>query len=122
MAPLDVLRLGVQLGVVGNRDARLVVHGELGRDGVGVAELLLVPPEVDGLLPLAAFEPAINSASQEDSAMEVCFLEPQEIAALLSMETKPEVECLTAQSESVMPCSAVMPASWVRPRSLVRSR
>ena len=41
VAPLDVLGLGVQLGVVGNRDARLVVHSELGREGVGVAELFL---------------------------------------------------------------------------------
>ena len=35
--------------------------------------------------------------------MEVCFLLPQLMAALLSMKTSPDVEYLNAQSESVMP-------------------
>ena len=42
----------------------------------------------------------MSLASQDDSATEVCCLLPQEMAALLSMKTKPEVECFTAQSES----------------------
>ena len=37
----DVLSLRVELGVVGDGDARLVVHCQRGREGVGVAELLL---------------------------------------------------------------------------------
>ena len=45
----------------------------------------------------------MSSAPQDNSATEVCFLLPQEMAALLSITTKPKVECFTAQSESVMP-------------------
>ena len=45
----------------------------------------------------------MGSASQDESTTEVCFWLPQELAALFSMKMKPEVECLTAQSESVMP-------------------
>ena len=46
---------------------------------------------------------AISSDSHEDNATEGCFLEPQLIAAWLSMNTQPLVECFTAQSESDMP-------------------
>ena len=50
MSTRDVLRLRVKLGVVGDGDTSLVVHGQLGWEGVGVAELLLIAPVVNGLL------------------------------------------------------------------------
>ena len=77
----------MELGVVGDRNARLVVHCQLGGEGVGVSKLLLVSTKVYGLLGrLQAYsEPAMSSASQEESATEVCFLLPQQMAAGLSM-------------------------------------
>ena len=43
------------------------------------------------------------SASQEERAIVTCRLEAQDMAAPDSMNTEPEVECFTAQSESLMP-------------------
>ena len=50
---------------------------------------------------LAASEAAITSASVEEREMVGCFLEPQLIAADWNMNTLPDVECFTAQSESL---------------------
>ena len=47
---------------------------------------------------LAASDAAMISHSQEERAMDGCFLDPHEIAAFDIENTKPEVECLTAQS------------------------
>jgi hypothetical protein len=43
------------------------------------------------------------SASQEDKATAFCFSQPQETAARQNRNTHPVVECLVAQSESVIP-------------------
>ena len=52
---------------------------------------------------LEASEAATISASQDESATDFCFFEPHAMAAELYMNTKPEVECFVAQSESVWP-------------------
>ena len=54
---------------------------------------------------LAASEAAIISDSHEERAMEGCFFDPHDIAAFDIENTKPDVECLTAQSASDMPDS-----------------
>ena len=46
VATLDVLRLRVELGVVGDGNARLVVHCQLGRAGVGWCSR--APPGIGG--------------------------------------------------------------------------
>ena len=56
---------------------------------------------------LEASEAAMISASQLESAIEACLLDPQEMAALESMKTQPDVEWRTAQSESVIPYGVV---------------
>ena len=43
------------------------------------------------------------SASQDESATHGCFFEHQDTAAEAKVKTKPVVECLTAQSESLIP-------------------
>ena len=45
------------------------------------------------------------SASQEERATLFCFFDDQLIAADMYLYTQPVVECLTAQSESVIPCN-----------------
>ena len=45
------------------------------------------------------------SASQEERATLGCFFEPHETVAELKSKVKPEVECFTAQSESLCPFS-----------------
>eukprot|EP00965_Chrysotila_dentata_P109770 3627422-Pleurochrysis_carterae.AAC.2 len=52
---------------------------------------------------LVASDAATISASQEERATLGCFLDDQEIAAGPCMNTQPDVECHTAQSESVCP-------------------
>jgi hypothetical protein len=42
VAPLNVFGFGVELRVVSDRDASLVVHTQLGGERVGVAEFLLI--------------------------------------------------------------------------------
>ena len=51
------------------------------------------------------------SASQDDNATLVCLLEAQLMAALLKINTEPEVECFSAQSESECPKSGLGVAS-----------
>ena len=60
---------------------------------------------------LAASEAAMISASQEDSATLVCFLEPQETTAVEYVNCQPDVECLTPQSESLCPRRGFFSAS-----------
>ena len=55
------------------------------------------------MAPFAASDPAIISASHEESATEACFFEPHAMVAELYLNTNPDVECCTAQSESDMP-------------------
>ena len=71
---------------------------------------------------LAASLAAIISASHDDSATQACFLHDHEMAALLYMNTEPEVECLVAQSESVKPCSAASSELNVSPMARCRTR
>ena len=60
----------------------------------------------------------MGSTSHDESATLVCFLDPQLMAAWLYMKTKPEVECLTAQSLSEKPLTGDASAWYRRPRCL----
>ena len=59
------------------------------------------------------------SASQEESAMLPCLLEPQEIAAWFQVKTWPDVECRVAQSESEYPSTG--PGRWACLYARIRS-
>ena len=52
---------------------------------------------------IASLEASDAAIIQDESATVGCFLEPHEMAALMYLNTWPEVECFTAQSESDMP-------------------
>ena len=86
----------------------LVVHRQLGREGVGVAELLLLTAEGDGLFGRlgARHELGLAGRQRDGGLLLAAPGYVQEMAALLSMKTKPAVECFTAQSEPVKPWSA----------------
>ena len=59
----------------------------------------------------AASDPAIISASHDESATDVCFFDDQLIVADPRWKDDPEVECLMAQSESLNPSSFFLDAS-----------
>ena len=60
---------------------------------------------------LAASEPAIISASHEDRGTEGCFFDSQLTVAEPRAKVYPDVECLTAQSESLCPSRDIFDAS-----------
>ena len=60
---------------------------------------------------LAASDAAIIADSHEDRATDFCFLLPHVMAARQNRNTHPEVECLTAQSASVIPRSGLPSAT-----------
>ena len=60
---------------------------------------------------LAASEPAIISASQDERATEGCFFEAQLMVAEPRWKVCPDVECFTAQSESLYPSRDAVDAS-----------
>ena len=66
---------------------------------------------------LAASEAATISASVEESAIVGCFFDPQLMAARWKVKTLPDVECFTAQSESLMPDTGCSHAEYRRPTS-----
>ena len=57
----------------------------------------------------AASDPVTISASHDERATEVCFFDEQLTVAEPMWKVNPEVECLTAQSESLYPCSGCCP-------------
>ena len=63
---------------------------------------VLLPVEGEGGAVLAACHPPFV-ASHEESATTGCFFDPQEMVADMYWNVHPDVECFTAQSESVMP-------------------
>ena len=97
---INVFHLGMMFRVVCHINGRAVVHVQI-RGGINVVtEFFGKSAEVNRFLTGVASQAATISASQEERAMLFCFLEPQETAAWFSTNTQPEVECLTAQSES----------------------
>ena len=59
----------------------------------------------------AASDPVTISASHDERATEVCFFDEQLTVAEPMWKVNPEVECLTAQPESLYPSSAFFEAS-----------
>eukprot|EP00965_Chrysotila_dentata_P087133 2876387-Pleurochrysis_carterae.AAC.1 len=61
---------------------------------------------------LVASLAATISASHDESATVACFFDDHDIAAWLYVNTKPEVECRVAQSESVNPTRSLSGECW----------
>ena len=109
---IDVLGARMKFWIIGDSDGGLVVHAHLQRLGGTVSEFVEELREVERkIASLAASEAAMISASQEDSATLVCFLEPQETTAVEYVNCQPDVECLTPQSESLCPRRGFFSAS-----------
>ena len=113
VAPFDVFNFLVMFRIASGVSSSRVVATQ--RDRLAVGSPPSRPSSERNFLrwtaSVAASEAAMSSASQEDRAALDCFLEPQLMAAELYMNTKPEVECLTAQSLSVIPASGARLAS-----------
>ena len=103
MPAFNVLNALVMLGVVCEVDGRLIVarNGD-GRIVVMEVKLLEEAFEVNGFLGRLGGSHDLGFTRRQGDCL-LLFSQPQETAARQNRNTQPVVECLVAQSESVMP-------------------